>query len=417
MNYLGYVLLDNPGDAFTGIQFDLYLPDGVSVPTDADGYYYVDLGSRTTSRKHVLPECTMQADGALRVLCYSNSNATFSGEEGDVLVITVVGDEDLAGGVYDLDINNIVLSRPDVTNNKPADYRASILSGNGGEAAALALNGVYTADVLAEFSAALANNSGITSIALTESEEVDATGTLTTGNPNTLVYLAEGMSLANTCNVVSGDECRSLVLTDGYAFDAPVAFTAAQASYTRELASGKYGTIVLPFTPNSDDYVFYALTEAGDNLLTFDEVAQPEANTPYLYTLCDGRSATAITASNVQIETADAILEADEWSMVGAYAGEVIDCASATDIYYYAYSSANHELNRITNTLTVMPYRAYLTSSSTVSKVKVRTRGGETMIDAAEIDNDAPVYYDLSGRRVPQPIKGVYIVNGKKIVL
>ena len=29
----------------------------------------------------------------------------------------------------------------------------------------------------------------------------------------------------------------------------------------------------------------------------------------------------------------------------------------------------------------------------------------------------APVYYDLSGRRVEKPTKGIYIVNGKKVVV
>lgn len=411
--------LINPGMEFTAFQCDIYLPEGLTVDKNRRGKYNFTFNTendRTDANYHTLSGA-LQSDGAIRVLCYSTMSEVFWGEDGALVDIPLTADASLACGVYEFTIANTVLTYVNGEKVEPETYKGSIVVGDGGEVKEVKLHGKYTADVVEGYSTVLAANSGITSVDLTEAVSVDSESTLTTGNPNTVVYLAEGMSLANTCNVVSGDECSSLVLTDGYAFDAPVAFTAAQASYTRELASGKYGTIVLPFAPNVEEYVFYALTEAGDNSLTFDEVAQPEANTPYLYTLRDDRAATAITASNVQIETASAVLEADDWSMVGAYAGEVIDCASTTDTYYYAYSSANHELNRVTKTLTVKPYRAYLTSSSAVSKVKVRTRGGETVIDAAEIDNDAPVYYDLSGRRVAQPTKGVYIVNGKKIVL
>lgn len=414
-----YVLLDNPGDAFTGIQLDLHMPEGISVPVDGDGYYYVDLGSRTTSRKHVQPECAVQEDGSLRVLCYSNSNALFSGEEGDVLAITVAGDEDLAGGVYEMPLKNIVLSRPDVTNYKPADYALSILSGDAGEETALTLKGIYTKEVLGQFSAALANNSGITSVDLTAGIEVDNTATLTTGNPNTIVYLAEGDALSNEVNVVTGDECAGLVLTDGYAFAAPVAFSASQASYGRELAEGKYGTIVLPYAPDTDDYVFYALTSAGDDVLVFDEVETPAANTPYLYKLRDGKSATRITGNEVAVSSELTPAEAAAWQMVGSYANRTIAAGEDGDRYYYAYTSSDNKIHRVTNTLTVKPYRAYFTTSSTGgTQLAIRTRGGEeTLIDVTEVDGLCPeVYYDLSGRRVDNPAKGVYIVNGKKVV-
>ena len=409
--------LADPSESFTAFQCDLYLPDGISIDTNNRGKYKFNFNEERTDASYHTLSGSLQADGAVRMLCYSTDSEVFLGKDGALINIPLTADASLASGVYEFTIANTVLTYVSGEKVEPETYKGSIVVGDGGEVKEVKLHGRYTADVLEEYSTVLAANSGITSVDLTEAVSVDSESTLTMGNPNTLVYLAEGMSLANTCNVVSGDECSSLVLTDGYAFDAPVAFTAAKASYTRELASGKYGTIVLPFAPNVEEYVFYALTEAGDNSLTFDEVAQPEANTPYLYTLRDGEAGTAITASNVQIETASAVLEAADWSMVGSYSDENIDCASATDTYYYAYNSANHELNRVTKTLTVKPYRAYLTSSSAVSKVKVRTRGGETVIDAAEIDNDAPVYYDLSGRRVAQPTKGVYIVNGKKIVL
>ena len=46
--------------------------------------------------------------------------------------------------------------------------------------------------------------------------------------------------------------------------------------------------------------------------------------------------------------------------------------------------------------------------------------GGTTGIETIENSNhstESGVYYDLQGRRVENPTRGVYIVNGKKVVI
>lgn len=42
---------------------------------------------------------------------------------------------------------------------------------------------------------------------------------------------------------------------------------------------------------------------------------------------------------------------------------------------------------------------------------------GTTGIEDIDTEHVAPVYYDLSGRRVENPAKGIYIVNGKKVLV
>jgi len=45
--------------------------------------------------------------------------------------------------------------------------------------------------------------------------------------------------------------------------------------------------------------------------------------------------------------------------------------------------------------------------------------GGETGIEIINDDarDQQPIYYDLQGRRVKNPTKGLYIMNGKKILV
>lgn len=61
--------------------------------------------------------------------------------------------------------------------------------------------------------------------------------------------------------------------------------------------------------------------------------------------------------------------------------------------------------------------RAYLNLSNAEANIRMRFDDDATGIGFIENDADkAPVYYDLMGRRVDNPTKGIYIVNGKKVL-
>lgn len=208
--------------------------------------------------------------------------------------------------------------------------------------------------------------------------------------------------------------------TESTDFNAANENTFASAEYNRSLEKGKFGTIMLPFAPNDDNYIFFELTSADGNVLTFDEVEEPKANTPYLFTLREeAEEVGTIKGGQTTIMTDIVGSAANDWQMVGSFTNQTIVTSEDKDKYYYAYTSSDNKIHQVTNTLTVKPYRAYFTTSrSEVAQLAVRTRNGEeTLIDAAEVEDLCPeVYYDLSGRRVDNPVKGIYIVNGKKVV-
>lgn len=94
-----------------GFQCDFYVPEGTSVPTDAYGRHLIDLSTeRTTPVQTDLFESAVQADGSIRILCGSSSNSVFSGNEGEVAVITLSLPKDMPEGEYPLVIRNVVLS-------------------------------------------------------------------------------------------------------------------------------------------------------------------------------------------------------------------------------------------------------------------------------------------------------------------
>ncbi|MBR3088715.1 MAG: Ig-like domain-containing protein [Prevotella sp.] len=94
-----------------GYQFDLYLPEGVTVATDEDGFVLAELSTaRTTERKTDYFNCSVQADGSLRVLCGSSKGYAFSGNDGEVAVITINLSPDMDEGEYPIILKNVRIS-------------------------------------------------------------------------------------------------------------------------------------------------------------------------------------------------------------------------------------------------------------------------------------------------------------------
>ena len=210
-------------------------------------------------------------------------------------------------------------------------------------------------------------------------------------------------------------------------FCADNANTYADVTYERNLPAGKYGTITLPFTPDAEstgNFVFYQLSSANEKELMFDEVSQPQANTPYLYTLREGKSATKITGGQTTIaSTINNPETVNNMQMIGSFTNQTIATGEDASNYYYAYTSADNKLHKILQELTVKPYRAYFKNPAMttfeVSSYSVYLRGanGIQKISIDDIEDFDHMLYDMSGRPVSNPVKGnIYIKNGKKLI-
>lgn len=214
-----------------------------------------------------------------------------------------------------------------------------------------------------------------------------------------------------------------LVLDDSNMIDFNTANsnTYSDISYTRTISEGKYSTIMLPFVPDAaslENYAFYALAESGDGYMRFEEIATPVANTPYIYTLREGKENVAITGGETTISSNIVTPEVDGWQTIGSFNNQTIDTSNGN---YYALSATDNEINRITKNLTVLPYRAYFKSanaSKSALNIYISGTTGVEMISSNEIDGfENEAIFDLSGRKVAEPRKGnVYIKNGKKIM-
>lgn len=150
-----------------------------------------------------------------------------------------------------------------------------------------------------------------------------------------------------------------------------------------------------------------------------------EANYPYLIR--------AKEAGEKTITVTDAILYATEENS--------IDCSSVYDKYTFTgtysrmssteltgcYALSGGVWQPIAEGATLGAFRFYLQvesrsgSAQAAQSIKMRVIGEETDDEATSIDevesaDNEQIVYDLAGRRVANPTKGVYIVNGKKML-
>ncbi|MCQ2112421.1 MAG: hypothetical protein MJY95_03655 [Bacteroidaceae bacterium] len=246
-------------------------------------------------------------------------------------------------------------------------------------------------------------------------------GIITPRNPNALMYFKEGTQAAtlmngnDSHNVVVGNYCNYLVITDGYDYSVPKGFTAKDAFYKRNAPSG-FGTVVLPFVPNPKpkNIQFYELAPEANTdpgYLTFDEVDNPKHECPYIYSATENN----FSAMDVEIFPTGEVEEVasqDGWTMAGVYTKQVF--TPETD---NIYALSNGKIYHNAGSLTVNPFRAYFHTSTTYNEVKGVCIGKTSAIQSLEIiDGMGEKRYNLAGQRVGNDYKGIVIENGKKIL-
>lgn len=406
--------MNNPGDEFTAFQCDIQLPEGINWAYTVDKrgnkkYTQPTFNAeadRTDATYHTVSAGINQGDGSMNIIVYSMEKETFLDEEGAILDMPFMFDANLAPGIYDVVVKNVVMTRPNNTQIKPADYTFSIMVGSPATEVA-ALKGRYDVEVLSEFSTALSANASICAVDMTTADVDAASATLSLGNENALIYLAEGSAIANTKNVVVDGECANLVLTDSYAFHAPMPFEATEASYSRSVATDGWYSIVLPFAAEIPSGVsvekFQSLDEAG-SVATFTQVMTMEGDVPYIYHASAGN--TGFTAQNVEIAATPS--EIADGAFKGTYS--TLEAGSVTGSY--ALRGDGTGFGVCDATAYVPAFRAYLQAGGGASNVRIYHDGLTGIHTATSANSDA--MYDLCGRRVNKEAKGVVLMNRNK---
>lgn len=224
---------------------------------------------------------------------------------------------------------------------------------------------------------------------------------------NQLITASASDQFADTDNKIVDGTCQHLVITDGEAFATSKAFTAAAVTYNRTFTANQMSTVCLPFAPTVAAGTFYVLSADGDDVLHFNAVAAPAANTPYIFIASE---TSQLSATDVTIPATPAEMKSE--TTAGGYYMQGVQATTEGLTNVYGFSTSGTLL--FAHTATMNPFRAFIQAPGAESKeLKADFSDQETGVQSVShrADNADLLWYDLQGRRVDRPLKGIYIVR------
>ena len=225
---------------------------------------------------------------------------------------------------------------------------------------------------------------------------------------------------------------ESLDLSSDKDFVAHAPFTANTVSYARNLSASTstWFSLCLPFTFTPNNFTAYQLNSAKGDVVELEQITgEIAAGTPVLFKFNGEDKAISISASEATIGKSpvagSSVTGADgnTYQLCGTYQTKSFSSEDNN-----AFILLNNKLmnpakiwkNTKVTKVSVKPFRAYMTSTagSLESSARAFSIGfgedeeGTTAIDQLNtIATDDAEYYDINGRRISGPVKGLNIVR------
>ena len=226
---------------------------------------------------------------------------------------------------------------------------------------------------------------------------------------------------------------ESLALDDEKDFVAYEPFAAKTASYSRDMnAKTTWATLCLPFEVSLDGQNFRAFkllsADEGTETVELEELKTIEAGTPVIIKIKDGETKLKFSVANKAIanEVKTAATADGNYQLQGLYTQKEFSKDADNNCYIVKGNKLMNPAMLLEKTkvqkVASKPFRAYMVdnSSAPAAGAKMFSIGfdndGTTAIDTLNtIADDKAEYYDLQGKRLNEPQKGINIVkrNGK----
>ncbi len=242
------------------------------------------------------------------------------------------------------------------------------------------------------------------------------------------VALVEGDNVPDTIasaqNVGVNGVAQHLVLTDSADFYLPANYTAQHITYHRRKLQAGWNTLCLPFAIAQSDLGEGAkievldLTKTTSEVLYFKGVESVEAGQPCLIYMPEGNENWLCEKENADGIPFVGSVQPTEASfyMNGSFRKEIIGAG------HYQMNADGTAFDATTEGAENYPFRAYVSTTETDTNASINATHGSLDTTGIESLDDMSTQegntcYDLQGRKVTQPQRGVlYILNGQKVV-
>ena len=237
------------------------------------------------------------------------------------------------------------------------------------------------------------------------------------GNTNN-IKTVNFQSLPEGISGFLGQKKKAVSLSDESYISDKASGTVNEISYTRQM-SNNWGTLVLPYSltlTGSEPYHLYSIDNmTGEELVLKQLEGTVAAGTPCVVKR-KGSEAELTFGSNIaKLNMERVAQDVGGMKFRGTYWTEEVNSG------YVISKNSFWNVEELKNSSSVKgvkvnPFRAWLdgTSANAPAQLSMRIDGSTTGIDAIDALNDtATEYYDLSGKRLDEPQKGVNIVRMK----
>ena len=218
----------------------------------------------------------------------------------------------------------------------------------------------------------------------------------------------------------------NLVLADNKDFVAYDPFKATAASYNRTINT-TWATLCLPFEVSLTDQHFRAFkllsADEGTETVELEEIETSiAAGTPVIIKMKEGATELKFTEANKNIaKDVLTTATADGYQLHGLYTQKEFNKNADNNCYIVKGNKLMNPAMLLEKTkvqkVASKPFRAYMVDNSSAPTAgakmfSIAIGGGTTAIDSLNtIANDKAEYYDLQGKRLNEPQKGINIVK------
>ena len=215
-----------------------------------------------------------------------------------------------------------------------------------------------------------------------------------------------------------GYKKKAVSLSDESYISDKASGTVNEISYTR-LMSNDWGTLVLPYSltlTGEESYRLYAIDKIDGNELVLSRIeGTVAAGTPCVVKRNGTEAALTFGANDAELSMAISDQNVGGMTFRGTYTTKEVNSG------YVISKNSFWNVEELKNSTSVKgakvrPFRAWLdgTSANAPARLSMRIDGSTTGINAIDALNDAEAeYYDLSGKRLDEPQRGVNIVRMK----
>ena len=387
-----YPVYLNNEDPVCSFQFDVYLPDGIDIAKNSKDKYDIQFAGRQEDTHSITSNKV--STGAIRVIAFSIANDNFSGKSGALVNIPItIGD--VAKGDYNISIRNIVLA-----DASEKEYYCQDATG------VIHVNDVIMGDANSDGKVSLADvNSTVNYIAEKPSENFYFAAA--DMNNNGIINVSDVNAIVNVLA-----EVKTSASAKKNVFAVANEVTTNDKMYCSNITVAPGETATLPVNlVNSGKYCSFQFDILLPKGITVDSTVNQSGKVRYSASLVTSRCVDhSLTSNLIRGNRYRVIVFSLSNTDVEGVDGPVVNIKLKAE---KDAAEGDYTLKMERVVLATADEKEYYPADSE-STVTVST---DTGINGITVDPSSVKIYDLQGRKVNKPTQGVYIVNGKKVVI